>query len=70
MQPVEVPRNRPSPSSVQPAFVCAWEFVVRPACVAEFERANATEYAALDARCESLTEREREIGRFEPVGLG
>lgn len=120
MQPVEVPRNRPSPSSVRPAFVCAWEFVVRRACVAEFERvygsngewarlfrrapgfkrtelhrdrtqptrfltldfwesreacdrfrqANAAEYAALDARCESLTEREREIGRFEPVDLG
>jgi heme-degrading monooxygenase HmoA len=100
--------------------VCAWEFAVRPNCLAEFERlygsngewarlfrrapgfqrtelhrdrsqptrfltldfwdsreacdrfrrAHAAEYAALDVRCETLTEREREIGRFEPVDLG
>lgn len=122
MQPVQVTRSRPS-ASLAPArrgYVCAWEFVVRPACVAEFERiygsdgewvrlfrrapgyqcselhrdrtqptrfltldfwdsreacdrfqrAHADDYEALDARCEPLTEREREIGRFEPVDLG
>jgi heme-degrading monooxygenase HmoA len=122
MQSVPAPRNQPSPSSApaRRGYVCAWEFVVRPSCVAEFERvygsegdwvrlfrkapgyqrselhrdrthltrfltldfwdsreacdrfrrAHADDYAALDARCEALTEREREIGRFEPVDLG
>jgi heme-degrading monooxygenase HmoA len=28
----------------------------------------ATEYQAIDARCEGLTASESEIGRFEPVG--
>jgi len=122
MQPVQVSENRtaPAPAPARRGFVCAWEYVVRPACVAEFERiygsegewvrlfrkaqgfrstelhrdrtqptrfltldfwdsrealdrfrkAFADEYGALDARCESLTEREREIGRFEPVDLG
>ena len=121
MQPVHAPRSRPSASAAhgRRGFVCAWEFVVRPACVAEFERiygsegewvrlfrkapgyqnselhrdrtqptrfltldfwdsreacerfrrAHADDYAELDSRCERLTEREREIGRFEPVDL-
>ena len=121
MQPVTVPGHRlQAAPSARRGHVCAWEFVVRPSCVAEFERiygsdgdwarlfrrapgyrctelhrdrtqptrfltldfwdsreacdrfrrAHAEEYAALDARCEALTEREREIGRFEPVDLG
>jgi heme-degrading monooxygenase HmoA len=41
----------------------------REACE-RFKAAHASEYEALDARCEALTEREREIGRFEPVDLG
>jgi heme-degrading monooxygenase HmoA len=121
MQPLQVPpgRSAASPASGRRGFVCAWEYVVRPTCVAEFERIYGTdgewarlfrkatgyrstelhrdrtqptrfltldfwdsrealdrfrkafsaEYAALDAHCESLTEREREIGRFEPVDL-
>lgn len=121
MQPVPVPRHslQASPASRR-GYVCAWEFVVRPSCVAEFERiygsdgewvhlfrkapgyrcselhrdrtqptrfltldfwdsreacdrfrrSHAEDYAALDALCETLTEREREIGRFEPVDLG
>ena len=44
-----------------------WES--REACE-RFRAAHAAEYEALDARCEALTEREREIGRFEPVDLG
>ena len=121
MQPVTVPRHRlHAAPSTRRGHVCAWEFVVRPSCVAEFERiygsdgdwarlfrrapgyrctelhrdrtqptrfltldfwdsreacdrfrrSHAEEYAALDALCEALTEREREIGRFEPVDLG
>lgn len=121
MQPVEAPRSRPAaaPAASRRGFVCAWEYVVRPGCVEEFERiygsdgewarlfrrsagyrctelhrdrsqpqrfltldfwdssealdrfrrSHAHEYAALDARCEALTEREREVGRFEPVDL-
>lgn len=121
MQAADVPRKQPSPSThtAHSAYVCAWEYVVRPACIAEWERlygsdgewvrlfrrapgyrhtelhrdrtqrsryltldfwesreacerfrkAHAEDYAALDARCERLTEREREIGRFEPVDL-
>lgn len=122
MQPVQASVARPSPSSsaARRGYVAAWEYVVRPACITEFERiygsngewvrlfrrapgyqrselhrdrsqpkhfltldfwesreacerfkaAYAAEYEALDTRCETLTEREREIGRFEPVDLG
>jgi len=122
MHSVQLSRYRPtaSPSPGRHGFVCAWEYVVRPACVDEFERiygaggewvrlfrqargyqctelhrdrsqpmrfvtldfwdsreacerfrrSHADEYAQLDAHCESLTEREREIGRFEPIDLG
>jgi heme-degrading monooxygenase HmoA len=121
MQPVQVSRPRPVASSgaARRQYVAAWEYVVRPSCIAEFERiygsegewvrlfrraagyqrtelhrdrtqptrfltldfwesreacerfktAHASEYAELDAHCETLTEREREIGRFEPVDL-
>ena len=31
----------------------------------KFRERNAAEYKAIDARCEGLTEAEREVGRFE-----
>lgn len=33
----------------------------------DFRRRHSREFEELDARCESLTVSEREIGRFEPV---
>jgi heme-degrading monooxygenase HmoA len=33
----------------------------------EFRRGHAAEYKAIDARCEAMTEEEREIGRFTKV---
>lgn len=110
----------PAPRRGRAAYVCAWEYVVRPDRLEEFERIygpdgewaqlfraapgyQGTElfrdrsqptrfltfdywasreawerfrrtardaYAELDARCEQLTEREREAGRFQPVDLG
>ena len=38
------------------------------AAYAAFRQSTAADYAALDARCESLTAAEREIGTFETVG--
>ena len=32
-----------------------------------FKKENKAEYEAIDQRCESLTEREREVGRFQCV---
>lgn len=34
-----------------------------------FRERFAAEYEALDARCEELTVREAEVGRFEPAGV-
>src|SRR4030095_1795708 len=106
----------PSPRRGRASFVCAWEYVVRPDRVKEFEHIYAHDgdwarlfraspgyqrtelyrdrsqrtrfltldywdsreawerfrrtardaYEELDARCEQLTEREREAGRFQP----
>jgi len=33
----------------------------------EFRRQHAAEYEKIDVQCSNLTERETEIGRFEPV---
>lgn len=44
------------------------DFWESKAAYEKFRADRASDYAAIDAQCESLTEFEREVGQFERVG--
>jgi len=44
------------------------DFWTSQAAYENFRRRHASEYEAIDARCESLTESEREVGSYVKVG--
>jgi Antibiotic biosynthesis monooxygenase. len=43
------------------------DFWTSPQAYERFKKENQAEYQAIDQRCESLTQRENEIGRFQCV---